>query len=176
MAAHLTRFSKKTKVIGLVGFGSGGPDGWRNEWRDKTGAEKYVEKPMDHVSQRSPDLFRAVGLCRSGRLNALGRRRRLHSISQPAALTDENQPVRQPAQRSRGEFSKNIPSAQASHGKNTLITCKSRIRIGSKPSKFFSPPARMTKATGSKATVCRISGKCSWARSTLLLLAARTSC
>ena len=29
MAAHLTRFSKKTKVIGLVGFGTGGPDGWR---------------------------------------------------------------------------------------------------------------------------------------------------
>jgi hypothetical protein len=25
MAAHLTRFSKKTKVIGIVGFGSGGP-------------------------------------------------------------------------------------------------------------------------------------------------------
>src|SRR5918999_6187590 len=28
MAAHLARFSKKAKVIGLVGFGSGGPDGW----------------------------------------------------------------------------------------------------------------------------------------------------
>src|ERR687896_259055 len=42
MAAHLTRFSKKTKVIGLVGFGSGGPDGWRLEWRNQTGAEKYT--------------------------------------------------------------------------------------------------------------------------------------
>src|SRR4029077_19462640 len=61
MAAHLTRFSKKTKVIGLVGFGSGGPDGWRKEWRDKTGAEKYVEKPIDHVSKRSPDSFNASG-------------------------------------------------------------------------------------------------------------------
>jgi len=61
MAAHLTRFSKKTKVIGLVGFGSGGPDGWRKEWRDKTGAEKYVEKPIDHVSKRSPDSFKASG-------------------------------------------------------------------------------------------------------------------
>lgn len=61
MAAHLTRFSSKTKVIGLVGFGSGGPDGWRLEWRNKTGAEKYVEKPVDHVSRRSPDSFRESG-------------------------------------------------------------------------------------------------------------------
>jgi pimeloyl-ACP methyl ester carboxylesterase len=61
MAAHLTRFSKKTKVIGLVGFGSGGPDGWRKEWREKTGAEKYTEKPVDHVSRRSPDTFKESG-------------------------------------------------------------------------------------------------------------------
>ncbi len=58
MAAHLVRFSKKSKVIGLVGFGSGGPDGWRKEWREKTGAEKYAEKPVDHVSRRSPDTFK----------------------------------------------------------------------------------------------------------------------
>lgn len=61
MAAHLTRFSKKTRVIGLVGFGSGGPDGWRLEWRNQTGAEKYSEKPIDHVSRRSPDSFKASG-------------------------------------------------------------------------------------------------------------------
>jgi pimeloyl-ACP methyl ester carboxylesterase len=61
MAAHLTRFSKKTKVIGLVGFGSGGPDGWRLEWRNQTGAEKYTEKPVDHVSRRSPDTFKESG-------------------------------------------------------------------------------------------------------------------
>jgi alpha/beta hydrolase family protein len=61
MAVHLTRFSKKTKVIGIVGFGSGGPDGWRKEWRDKTGAEKYVEKPIDHVARRSPDSFKESG-------------------------------------------------------------------------------------------------------------------
>jgi pimeloyl-ACP methyl ester carboxylesterase len=61
MAAHLTRFSKLTTVIGLVGFGTGGPDGWRKEWRDATGAEKYVEKPVDHVSRRSPDSFKESG-------------------------------------------------------------------------------------------------------------------
>jgi pimeloyl-ACP methyl ester carboxylesterase len=61
MAAHLTRFSNKTKVIGIVGFGSGGPDGWRLEWRNKTGAEKYAEKLIDHVSRRSPDSFKNSG-------------------------------------------------------------------------------------------------------------------
>jgi pimeloyl-ACP methyl ester carboxylesterase len=61
MAAHLTRFSKLTTVIGLVGFGTGGPDGWRKQWRDRTGAEKYVEKPVDHVSRRSPDSFKESG-------------------------------------------------------------------------------------------------------------------
>jgi pimeloyl-ACP methyl ester carboxylesterase len=61
MAAHLTRFSKQTKVIGIVGFGSGGPDGWRMEWREKTGAEKYAEKPIDHISRRSPDSFKNSG-------------------------------------------------------------------------------------------------------------------
>jgi pimeloyl-ACP methyl ester carboxylesterase len=61
MAAHLTRFAKTSKVIGLVGFGSGGPDGWRKEWREKTGAEKYTEKQVDHVSRRSPDTFKESG-------------------------------------------------------------------------------------------------------------------
>jgi Alpha/beta hydrolase family len=61
MAVHLTRFSMQTKVIGIVGFGSGGPDGWRLEWREKTGAEKYTEKPIDHISRRSPDSFKASG-------------------------------------------------------------------------------------------------------------------
>jgi len=61
MAAHLTRFSKETKIIGLVGFGSGGPDGWRLQWRNQTGAEKYAEKPVDHISRRSPDSFRESG-------------------------------------------------------------------------------------------------------------------
>jgi len=61
MAAHLTRFSKKTRVVGIVGFGSGGPDGWRLEWRNKTGAEKYSEKSVDHVSRRSPDSFKESG-------------------------------------------------------------------------------------------------------------------
>lgn len=58
MAVHLTRFSKKAKVIGLVGYGSGGSDGWRKEWRDKTGAEKLREIPPEAISRRSPKSFR----------------------------------------------------------------------------------------------------------------------
>ncbi|MGE5220549.1 MAG: alpha/beta fold hydrolase [Chloroflexota bacterium] len=61
MAVHLRRFSIKTNVIGIVGFGSGGPDAWRLEWREKTGAEKYVEKPIDQVSRRSPNSFKESG-------------------------------------------------------------------------------------------------------------------
>ncbi|MPZ77195.1 MAG: hypothetical protein GEU77_11800 [Deltaproteobacteria bacterium] len=53
MAAHLTRFNKETRVIGIVGFGSGGPDGWRMEWRNKTAAETYREVPIEHISRRS---------------------------------------------------------------------------------------------------------------------------
>lgn len=58
MASHLHRFTRETKVIGLVGFGSGGPDGWRKEWREKTGAEKYHEVPLEVISRRSAKTFR----------------------------------------------------------------------------------------------------------------------
>ncbi|MEE8516734.1 MAG: hypothetical protein V3T02_08870, partial [Alphaproteobacteria bacterium] len=46
MAAHLCRFTAKTSVIGILGWGSGGPDGWRKEWRDKTGSEKEGRKGL----------------------------------------------------------------------------------------------------------------------------------
>ncbi len=58
MAAHLTRFTKNTNVVGIVGFGSGGPDGWRKEWRERTKAEPYHEVPVEKVSRRSPQSFR----------------------------------------------------------------------------------------------------------------------
>ena len=61
MAAHLVRFAKNVEVIGIVGFGSGGPDGWRRQWRLETGAEKAQLYAVDHVSRRSPKSFRASG-------------------------------------------------------------------------------------------------------------------
>ena len=62
MAAHLTRFSKKDKShrhrrLRQRRSRTAGD----KEWRDKTGAEKYTEKPIDHVSERSPDSFKASG-------------------------------------------------------------------------------------------------------------------
>ena len=130
MAAHLTRFSKKTKVIGIVGFGSGGPDGWRLEWRNKTGAEKYTEKPIDHVSRRSPDSFKESGYIDPEDLNAMGWRRRLHSSRQPAALADENESLRQSAQ-CRHRHSRRISQAhRACRAKNISITCRNPIRTG----------------------------------------------
>jgi pimeloyl-ACP methyl ester carboxylesterase len=59
MAAHLTRFSEKTRVIGLVGFGSGGPDGWRKEWREKTGAEENRVQSIDQIKRTTTESFRA---------------------------------------------------------------------------------------------------------------------
>ena len=60
MAAHLYRFVQRARVTGLLGFGSGGPDGWRKEWRDRTGAEEYSEVPVEQISRRSPESFRAA--------------------------------------------------------------------------------------------------------------------
>ncbi|MFM1813392.1 MAG: hypothetical protein RLZ98_87 [Pseudomonadota bacterium] len=61
MAAHLHRFVKKTEVAGILGWGSGGADGWRKEWRDKTGAEPNRAHKFDHMSRRSPDSFKSSG-------------------------------------------------------------------------------------------------------------------
>ncbi len=61
MAAHLHRFTRKTKVVGILGWGSGGPDGWRKEWRDKTGAETQSVKAIDEMSRRSPASFKESG-------------------------------------------------------------------------------------------------------------------
>jgi len=58
MAAHLTRFSKETQVIGIVGWGSGGPDGWRKEWRETTGMETPKPYGLTEISRRSVEGYR----------------------------------------------------------------------------------------------------------------------
>jgi hypothetical protein len=60
MVASLYRFSKKAKVIGITGFGSGGPHKWVKEWRDGAGL-KHRDWPIDNVSRRSPNSFREAG-------------------------------------------------------------------------------------------------------------------
>lgn len=61
MQAHLHRFVKQARYIGLLGFGSGGPDGWRKQWRDETGAENAKSRPIDQISRRNPAFFKAAG-------------------------------------------------------------------------------------------------------------------
>jgi hypothetical protein len=61
MASSLSQFANSVKVIGLTNFGTGGPDGWRKAWREETGAEKFIELPIDHMSRRSPHTYREAG-------------------------------------------------------------------------------------------------------------------
>lgn len=61
MLARLYRFSEKTTVAGIAGFGSGGPHGWVKEWRDSTPSLKHRDWPVDNVSRRSPNSFREAG-------------------------------------------------------------------------------------------------------------------
>ncbi len=83
MAAHLHRFVKKVEIIGIVGFGSGGPDGWRRIWRLETGAEELPR----------------VRLRGSGRPLPLGWCGGLYRMGAAHPLADEDGPVRQSASR-----------------------------------------------------------------------------
>jgi pimeloyl-ACP methyl ester carboxylesterase len=60
MAAHLQKWLKTATVIGLCGFGTGGPDGWKHEWAESIG---YHPKPfpIDHVSRRSVKTYKEAG-------------------------------------------------------------------------------------------------------------------
>jgi pimeloyl-ACP methyl ester carboxylesterase len=61
MAMLLQRFLKKAEVVGLVGWASGGPDGWFREWVDWVGAKADVVRPIHFFARRSPGSFRASG-------------------------------------------------------------------------------------------------------------------
>jgi pimeloyl-ACP methyl ester carboxylesterase len=60
MVFDLYAFSKKTTTIGLIGFGSGGPQCWRPEWLRVTN-QKIRDQPIDAVSRRSVESFREQG-------------------------------------------------------------------------------------------------------------------
>ena len=60
MAAFLYKFIKKSRVTGIIGFGSGGPDGWRKQWFDET-RQPGKEKPIDFISRRSVQSFTDSG-------------------------------------------------------------------------------------------------------------------
>jgi hypothetical protein len=60
MAVALHGFSKKTRTTGIVGFGRGGPQGWRKEWLERIG-QPYRDYPLDHIARRSVKSFRDAG-------------------------------------------------------------------------------------------------------------------
>ena len=72
MAADLYRVVDKAKVVGIIGFGSGGPDGWRGRWRDQTGAESAKEQPLDLVASHTAEGFRRAGYEDHGDLTPWG--------------------------------------------------------------------------------------------------------
>jgi pimeloyl-ACP methyl ester carboxylesterase len=155
MAAHLTRFSKKTKVIGLVGFGSGGPDGWRKEWRDQTGAEKYREIPLDHVSRRSPDSFKNSGYVDPEDLTPWG------GADDYIRLVS---PLRSQMKTSLCDNQHN--AAIGILEKNTSTTYRSRMRIGCDRFASCWLPVKTTRATGSTAAhPWKTNARCLWAGS-----------
>jgi hypothetical protein len=60
MVAHLQPFTKRCRIVGLPGFGSGGPDGWKRQWADTLGA--YGEgNPIDTVLRRGVEFFVDAG-------------------------------------------------------------------------------------------------------------------
>jgi hypothetical protein len=61
MVAQLHKFVTKAEIGGICGFGTGGPDGWRLEWRETTGAEKVKEFDIDVISLRNPTFFKSAG-------------------------------------------------------------------------------------------------------------------
>jgi len=60
MAALLYKFIRKSEVIGILGFGSGGPDGWRKQWLDRY-QQPQKEKSVDTISRRSAQTFTDSG-------------------------------------------------------------------------------------------------------------------
>jgi hypothetical protein len=61
MVADLHHYVTKAEIWGLCGFGTGGPDGWRLEWRESTGSEGVKEYDIDEISRRNPKFFKAAG-------------------------------------------------------------------------------------------------------------------
>lgn len=83
MAAHLHRFVKKCRVKALAGFGSGGPDGWAKEWRDRSGLERSTPMAIDAVMRRSAEGLRKRGYDADNELCPWGSLERYVEICEP---------------------------------------------------------------------------------------------
>ncbi|HTH97275.1 MAG TPA: alpha/beta fold hydrolase [Stellaceae bacterium] len=61
MSIDLHRFLTRSRIIGIVGWASGGPDGWALEWTDWTGARPPQVHPLELFARRDAPSFRAAG-------------------------------------------------------------------------------------------------------------------
>lgn len=61
MSISLARFVKRAEIAGIVGWASGGPDGWYREWVQWIASKVDHVKPLAALSKRSVESFRAAG-------------------------------------------------------------------------------------------------------------------
>ncbi|MDF2114388.1 hypothetical protein PY365_02280 [Roseiarcaceae bacterium H3SJ34-1] len=61
MSMFLYRFLRSARVIGIVGWGSGGPDGWYREWVEWCSHKKDAVAGPNSISRRSVESFRKAG-------------------------------------------------------------------------------------------------------------------
>jgi pimeloyl-ACP methyl ester carboxylesterase len=61
MSVSLGQALKRASAIGIVGWGSAGPDGWYREWLDAHGVKAEENKPIGSVARRTAASFRQAG-------------------------------------------------------------------------------------------------------------------
>ncbi|HEY4134908.1 MAG TPA: hypothetical protein VGO34_06805 [Alphaproteobacteria bacterium] len=61
MALALHKKLKKNKIVGLVGWGSGEPNGWSREWARWFSPAPEASFPIDSIARRSVESFRKAG-------------------------------------------------------------------------------------------------------------------
>ncbi|HEY4134910.1 MAG TPA: alpha/beta hydrolase family protein [Alphaproteobacteria bacterium] len=62
MSISLQRFAKRFKLMGIAGWGSGGPDGWSRERMEMTKKDPDAgSKPIGSVARRTVESFRRSG-------------------------------------------------------------------------------------------------------------------
>ena len=61
MSVSLGAALKEANAIGIVGWGSGGPDGWYREWQDIHSVRTERDKPIGSVARRTAQSFRDAG-------------------------------------------------------------------------------------------------------------------
>ena len=61
MSISLQQFLRSAEVMGIVGWGSGGPDGWYREWVDLCSGKKDAVAAPQSMARRSVEAFRKAG-------------------------------------------------------------------------------------------------------------------